>query len=158
LSQRHHQRRHRRLRRHRGGEVLMRRPLAARVTMGPHAAPNPGALARALAALAIALTAGSAMANEPDSYGLGSRPTAMGGAMAADATDSPGNYYTPAALAGARDLSLSLGYPYAWNRLAIDGKDSGVSNVHGLVGGLALPGKLWGVPFAFGVGLYMPDA
>jgi long-chain fatty acid transport protein len=47
---------------------------------------------------------------------------------------------------------------YAWNHLAINGQDNEVANVHGLVGGLALPGKIFGVPFAFGVALYMPDA
>jgi long-chain fatty acid transport protein len=82
----------------------------------------------------------------------------MGGAVAADAADFSGNYYNPAALVGARGPSLSIGYVYAWNHLSMNGQDSGVANVHGVVGGLALPGKLFGVPFAFGVGLYLPDA
>ncbi len=60
----------------------------------------------------------AARANEPDTYGLGSRASAMGGAVAADATDFSGNYYNPAALVGARGPSLSIGYIYAWNHLA----------------------------------------
>jgi long-chain fatty acid transport protein len=59
---------------------------------------------------------------------------------------------------GARGPSLSIGYVYAWNHLGINGQDNNVADVHGLVGGLALPGKIFGVPFAFGVALYMPDA
>jgi long-chain fatty acid transport protein len=98
-----------------------------------------------------------ARANEADAYGLGSRATAMAGAVAADAEDFSGNYYNPAALVGVRGPSLSIGYVYVWNQLSINGQDSGVANVHGLVGGLAIPGKVFGIPFAFGVGLYMPD-
>ena len=99
-----------------------------------------------------------ARANEADTYGLGSRSTAMGSAVVADATDFSANYYNPAGLVGARGPSLSIGYVYAWNHLAMNGQDNKVANVHGLVGGLALPGKIFGVPFAFGVALYMPDA
>jgi len=119
---------------------------------------------RRLAALAafalgasVASVSSEARANEPDTYGLGSRAAAMGGAMAADATDFSGNYYNPAALVGARGPSLSIGYTYAWNHLQTNGQDNGVADVHGLVGGLVVPGRLFGVPFAFGVGVYMPD-
>jgi long-chain fatty acid transport protein len=100
-----------------------------------------------------------ARANEADTYGLGSRATALGGAVAADAADFSGNYYNPAALVGARGPSLSVGYVYAWNHLSTNGQDNGVADVHGIVGGLALPGNVLGVlPFAFGVGLYLPDS
>ena len=114
-------------------------------------------LGAALAAL-LAVRPALALANEADAYGLGSRATAMGGAVAADAADFSGNYYNPAALVGARGPSLSLGYVYAWNHLTTNGQDNAVANVHGIVGGLALPGTLLGVPFAFGVGLYLPDS
>jgi long-chain fatty acid transport protein len=107
---------------------------------------------------ALLFAAAPARANEADAYGLGSRATAMGGAVAADAADFSGNYYNPAALAGARGPSLSIGYMHAWNHLHTNGQDNGVADVHGIVGGLALPGKLFGVPFAFGVGLYLPDS
>lgn len=108
--------------------------------------------------LAVFAAARAGRANEADTYGLGSRATAMGGAVVADATDFSGNYYNPAALVGAKGPSLSIGYVYAWNNLAMNGQDNNVANVHGLVGGLAIPGKILGLPFAFGVGVYMPDA
>ena len=44
----------------------------------------------------------AARANEADTYGLGSRSSAMAGAVAADATDFSANYYNPAGLASAR--------------------------------------------------------
>jgi len=112
----------------------------------------------AASTLAVALAASPARANEADTYGLGSRSGALGNAVSADATDFSANYYNPAGLVGARGPSLSIGYVYAANRLAIDGQDNHVANVHGLVGGLAIPGVILGVPFAFGVGVYMPDA
>jgi long-subunit fatty acid transport protein len=120
--------------------------------------PSPRALSLALVPLAIGLAPSAARANEADTYGLGSRATAMGGAVAADAADFSGNYYNPAALAGARGPSLSVGYVHVWNRLQTNGQDNGVADVRGIVAGLALPGKIAGIPFAFGVGLYMPDS
>jgi long-chain fatty acid transport protein len=106
---------------------------------------------------AIAMS-GAARANEADTYGLGSRSTAMGGAVAADVSDFSANYYDPAGLVAAPGVELSIGYTYAANRLLIDGKDTHVSNLHGLVGGLVAPGKFLGVPFAFGIGTYLPDS
>jgi long-chain fatty acid transport protein len=108
--------------------------------------------------LAAWLAPAAARANEADTYGLGSRSAALGGAVAADATDFSANYYNPAGLVGARGPSLSIGYTYAHNHLTTNGQDNGVADVHGIVGGLALPGTFFGVPFAFGVGLYMPDS
>jgi long-subunit fatty acid transport protein len=107
--------------------------------------------------LAPALPAREALANEADTYGLGSRATALGGAVAADTSDFSATYYNPAGLTGATGLSLSLGYVYAWNHLRMNGLDSGVANVHGLVGGLVAPGKVAGIPFAFALGTYLPD-
>lgn len=114
-------------------------------------------IAAALAG-AIALASGEARANEADAYGLGSRSTAMGGAVAADATDFSGSYYNPAALVGARGVSLSVGYMRAWNNLRINGADNHVADAHGIVGGIVAPGEVLGIPFAFGIGTYVPDA
>jgi long-chain fatty acid transport protein len=100
----------------------------------------------------------SARANEADTYGLGSRAAALGGAVAADATDFSGNYYNPAALVGAQGLSLAVGYLHVENNLRIDDHDNAVAPAHGIVGGLVAPGKLFGVPFAFGLATFMPDA
>lgn len=107
---------------------------------------------------ALLAGSGAAGANEADAYGLGSRAAAMGGAVAADAADFSGNYYNPAALVGAPGISLSVGYIHVENNLHIDDRDNAVAPAHGIVGGLVAPGKLFGVPFAFGIGTYLPDA
>jgi long-chain fatty acid transport protein len=96
-------------------------------------------------------------AHEPDSYGFGSRSTAMGGAVVADADDFSASYYNPAALTGVSGLELTVGYVHADNRLRIQGRDTGVDDVHGLVAGVVAPGELMGVPFAFGIATYLPD-
>ncbi len=111
-----------------------------------------------IAALLATGAASAARANEADTYGLGSRAAALGGAVAADATDFSGNYYNPAALVGAPGLSLSIGYIHVDNHLSINDRDTGVAPAHGIVGGLVAPGKLFGIPFAFGLGTYLPDA
>ena len=111
-----------------------------------------------LVALAALAASSPARANEADAYGLGSRAAALGGAVAADATDFSGNYYNPAALVGAPGVSLSVGYIHVENDLRINDRDSAVAPAHGIVGGLVAPGKLFGVPFAFGIGTYLPDA
>ncbi|MCC6556040.1 MAG: hypothetical protein IT372_24025 [Polyangiaceae bacterium] len=106
---------------------------------------------------ALALAAAPARAHGPDAYGFGSRGAAMGSALAADATDFSASYYNPAGLAGAAGLGISIGYAYSDNRLQIGGEDTGVRDVHGLVGGLVAPGEVAGVPFAFGLATYLPD-
>jgi long-chain fatty acid transport protein len=101
--------------------------------------------------------ASAAEAHAPDAYGFGPRGAAMASAAAADATDFSANYYNPAGLVGASDVSLSLGYFGADNRLMINGRDNDVADPHGLSGGLVAPGKVFGIPFAFGVATYIPD-
>jgi long-chain fatty acid transport protein len=108
-------------------------------------------------AVTLAIGAPDARANEPDAYGLGSRASAMASAAGADATDFSANYYNPAGLASAEGIELTVGYTHAWNRLRINGLDTGVPNVHGLVGGLVAPGKVFGIPFAFGIATHLPD-
>jgi len=98
-----------------------------------------------------------AHANPPDTYGFGSRETAMGNAAAADAHGVSANYYNPANLARSRGLELSLGYFRADHSLAMNGQDTGVDPVKGINGGLVIPGTLLGIPFAFGLGLHLPD-
>lgn len=107
-----------------------------------------------LAALALAKPA---RAHEPDSYGFGSRSTALAGAVAGDVRDFSANYYNPAGLVAAPGLELSLGYVRIDNRLRIDGRDTATDDVHGLVGGLVAPGEILGVPFAFGIATFLPD-
>ncbi len=111
----------------------------------------------ALVLAALALPPGSANANPADAFGLGSRGTAMGGAVAADVSDFSANYYNPAGLARATNLELSIGYMRADHFLYTNGTDNMVDPVKGLVGGVVAPGKLFDVPFAFGVGVLLPD-
>ena len=73
----------------------------------------------------------------------------MAGAVAADAGISRATTTQPRPPWWRAGADLSVGYVYAWNHLSTNGQDSGVADVHGLVGGLAIPGKLFGIPFAF---------
>ena len=115
---------------------------------------------RATGALVIVgaiASAARASANPLDTFGFGSRGTALGGATSADVKDFSANYYNPAGLALAHGVELSLGYFRADHALEINGKDNHVDPVKGLVGGLVVPGKLLGIPFAFGLALHLPD-
>jgi long-subunit fatty acid transport protein len=107
--------------------------------------------------IALVCLAGEARANPMDAFGLGSRGTAMGGAQAADAQDFGANYYNPAGLARAQELELSLGYVRADQFLYVNGANSGVPPVKGLVGGVVAPGRVFGIPFAFGAAMFLPD-
>lgn len=98
-----------------------------------------------------------ASANPLDMYGFGSRSTALAGAVSADVGDVSSNYYNPAGLARLRGVRGELGYFYAQPWLATDGRDNDVDASRGLTGGLGVPGRLFGVPFAFGLGLHLPD-
>ena len=113
----------------------------------------------ALAAFVVTASAPSvARANEPWIHGFGSRPTAMGGAVAADTTDFSANYYNPAGLAGDMGLRLAVAYTYAFQNLHIYGKDSGVAPVRGVSFGIAASGKIFGVlPVALGIATHIPD-
>ena len=106
---------------------------------------------------ALALTGRTALANPPDTYGFGSRETAMGNAASADARGFAANYYNPANLARSRGLEISVGYFRADHTLEMNGRDNGVDPVKGINGGLVVPGKLLGIPFAFGLGVHLPD-
>jgi len=96
-------------------------------------------------------------ANPLDTFGFGSRGAALGGAMSADVADFSANYYNPAGLARAKSLEISLGYFRADHFLKINGNESSIDPVRGLVGGLVAPGKLFGIPVAFGLGIHLPD-
>jgi hypothetical protein len=98
-----------------------------------------------------------ARANPPDTYGFGSRETAMGGAAAAETRGFAAGYYNPAALARSRGLELSVGYFRADHSLEMNGQDNHVDPVKGMNGGLVVPGTLFGIPFAFGLALHLPD-
>src|SRR5580658_1230665 len=113
-------------------------------------------LALALASSAV-LASPRARANPLDSFGFGSRATAMGGATAADTQDFSANYYNPAGLALARRMEISVGYVNVDQALYINGLNSGVDPVRALVAGIVAPGKIAGIPLAFGFGVHLPD-
>ena len=98
-----------------------------------------------------------ARANPMDMYGLGSRSVALAGAVTADVEDFSANYYNPAGLVRGRRVRLEGGYTYAVNRLTANGRDNHVDPVHGLFGGVVAPTHLFGVPFALGLALFVPD-
>ena len=108
-------------------------------------------------AIGVLLTSGVARANPPDTYGFGSRETAMGNAAVAETRGFAANYYNPAALARSRGLELSIGYFRADHHLELNGRDNAVDPVKGINGGLVIPGRLFGVPFAFGLAVHLPD-
>lgn len=112
---------------------------------------------RVLLTLGLVLAPATARAGAPDLYGFGSREIGMGGAAAAETRGFAANYYNPAALVRSPGLELSLGYFHAANTLQWNGKDAGVANAHGLVGGLVVPGRIYRIPVAFGLALHLPD-
>ncbi|HEY6458725.1 MAG TPA: outer membrane protein transport protein, partial [Polyangiaceae bacterium] len=118
---------------------------------------RPGRLLAALLPVLAASWAADARANPLDVFGFGSRETAMGGAVSADVSDFSACYYNPAGLALAHGLEISVGYFRADQSLYMNGKNSGVDPVKGVVGGAVVPGKVFTLPFAFGVGFHIPD-
>jgi long-chain fatty acid transport protein len=96
-------------------------------------------------------------ANPLDPFGFGSRGAAMGGALAADARSFDASYYNPAGLARAEGLELGIGYFRASHYLKTNGHDTDVDAVKGLVGGIVAPGTVLRIPFAFGIGVHLPD-
>jgi len=101
--------------------------------------------------------AGPALASVPDHYGFSSRSAAMAGAVTGDAADFSAGYYNPAGLAEAPGVELSVGYMHHVQRLQVNGLDNDVDDVHGLQAGVVAPGVLFGLPFAFAVGVHLPD-
>lgn len=106
---------------------------------------------------AIVLAASTASANPLDPFGFGSRETAMGSAVSADVSDFSACYYNPAGLAKAHGFELSIGYFRADHFLYMNGQNNGVDPVKGMVGGAVVPGKVFDLPFAIGVGFHVPD-
>ncbi|MBW2455300.1 MAG: outer membrane protein transport protein [Deltaproteobacteria bacterium] len=106
---------------------------------------------------ALAGSAAPALASVPDHYGFSSRSAAMAGAVAGDAADFSAGYYNPAGLAEAPGVELAFGYTHYVQHLQVNGLDNEVDDVHGLQAGVVAPGVLFGVPFAFSVGVHLPD-
>lgn len=125
--------------------------------MAPHPSRRRAGRASLLGAGVVLAAAGGALANPADTFGVGSRSTALGGAVVATADDFSAVYYNPAGLAFSPGTELSLGYMRAEHRLSMNGADSQVDPVAGLVGGIVAPGTFLGLPFAFGVATHLSD-
>lgn len=92
-----------------------------------------------------------------DTYGIGSRSVALGGAVTADVGDFSANYYNPAGLARAKRVEIAVGYFGAFHELSVNGLDSNVDPVRGLITGMVVPGQISDFRFAFGLGLHLND-
>ncbi len=92
-----------------------------------------------------------------DTYGIGSRSIAMGGAVTADVEDFSANYYNPAGLVRGTQLRLGGGWYGAIHDLRVDGASSNVDTLHGAVFGLVVPGSFGDFRFAFGLSVHLPD-
>jgi long-chain fatty acid transport protein len=111
----------------------------------------------ALLFLGLGLSSVPAYANPLDAFGFGSRGAAMAGATSADSHGVWANYENPAGLAHARSLELAVGYFRADHALDLDRKDARIDPVKGVVFGFVLPGTVFGVPVAVGLGAHVPD-
>lgn len=114
-------------------------------------------LPAACAALVGIAASGAAYANPLDTFGIGSRESAMAGAMVGDTHSFAANYYNPAGLVSAPGTELAVGYFHTSQQLETNGRDNAVDPVKGIVGGLVAPGEIFAVPFAFGVAVHLPD-
>ncbi|MEZ4220081.1 MAG: outer membrane protein transport protein [Polyangiaceae bacterium] len=112
---------------------------------------------RLLSSLLLLAAPRVAGANPADTYGLGSRSTALGGAMSASARDFSACYYNPSGLALARGTDLTVGYAHVSHDLEMNGHDSQVDPAHGIVGGAVAPGSIATLPFAFGIATHLSD-
>lgn len=108
-------------------------------------------------ALALSLAPSIALANPLDMYGFTSRSAALAGAVTGDVADPSANHYNPAGLARMRGFRLDAGYLYAAPSLRLNGADTGVDASHGVIAALGAPGRLFGVRFAFGLAVHLPD-
>ncbi|RYE88311.1 MAG: hypothetical protein EOO75_13420, partial [Myxococcales bacterium] len=109
------------------------------------------------AALVALLAGGEALASPLPTYGFGSRETSLASAATAVSEGPAAVFYNPAGLAHATGLTLQAGYLHVRQRLQIGGRDTGVDPVKGLNLGLVAPGRIAGIPFAFGLAVHLPD-
>src|SRR5262249_49067130 len=109
-------------------------------------------------AITILLVASSLAHAQPmDTYGMGSRSVAMGGAVTADVEDFSANYYNPAGIVRSHKLRIGAGWFGAFHDLYLDDQNSGVDPVHGAVVGFNVPGNIGDFRFAFGLGVHLND-
>ena len=111
----------------------------------------------ALTFASLLFCAGTASANPADVFGLGSRSSSLAGAVTADVQDFSANYYNPGGLVRASGTDISVGYMSASHEFELNGYDSQIDPVRGLVGGVVAPGEILDVPFAFGLAVHLSD-
>lgn len=119
-----------------------------------------------VAAIAFAAAAPGASADNLDEFGFGPRPSAMGGAFTALASDWTATFYNPAGLIGSKHVNLGLGFQYAGYALdftsarggsAVDERATRVEPLSAFTFGtsstipLDEPDRI-----AFGIGLFLP--
>jgi long-chain fatty acid transport protein len=111
-----------------------------------------------LLALLLCLgAAGAARAQPMDTYGMGSRSVALGGAVTADVEDFSANYYNPAGIVRSGELRVGVGWFGAHHEMSINDVASNVDPVHGVLIGLNVPGRIDDFRFGFGLGVHLPD-
>ncbi len=115
------------------------------------------ALVPALLALLALLAPSLAGAQAMDTYGMGARSTALGGAVAADVEDFSANYYNPAGIVRSGQLRVGAGWFGAHHDLSMNDVASNVDPVHGIVVGLNVPGQIDDFRFGFGLGVHLND-
>ena len=108
--------------------------------------------------LLFAGTPGIAHGSALDFFGFGARGMAMGNAHVGVANDASANHYNPAGLAWAEDIRIDVHYTHTLTSLRINNADLDVDENSGLMAGVVVPGDLGPVRFAFGLGLYLPNA
>jgi long-chain fatty acid transport protein len=100
---------------------------------------------------------GRAGADAFDTFGFGARAAAMAGAATAVARGAAAAHGNPAGIVLGDFAEVTLGWGYGRMALSLNGRPADTLDVHGLDLGVALPFRLFDVPWAFGVALYLPD-
>lgn len=112
---------------------------------------------RALGTITLLLIAAPAAAQPMDTYGMGSRSIALGGAVTADVEDVSANYYNPAGVVRDGNLRIGVGWFGAYNDMSLNDIPSNVDPVHGIVAGLNVPGSFGDFRFGFGLAVHLND-
>jgi long-chain fatty acid transport protein len=107
--------------------------------------------------LCLLLFASGARAQPMDTYGMGSRSIALGGAVTADVEDFSANYYNPAGIVRSGRLHIGVGWFGAAHDMHLDDLASNIDPVHGVVLGLNVPGRIDDFRFGFGLGVHLND-
>lgn len=99
----------------------------------------------------------AAAAGPVDSFGLGARSLALGGAVSADVSDFSATHYNPSGLVRARELQLGIGLVRLAPALRLDGASAEVDESTAFAGGLVAPGSVLTLPFSVGLSFHLPS-